>query len=208
MAGWIPDEVTLRNGDRVLVRTIRPDDSAGLLALHARLSRDSIYRRYFSARPRLTPVEVRRFTVIEQDWRFALVATRPAGDLLAVARYEGRAGERHAEVALIVDDAVQRGGLGGVLLRRLVDVATLRGLGALVAEVLPGNAAMLRLLGALRVPRDTRHGDGVVTVTLDLTAVDLAGERERIAAGHVAHAESIRAGSARRGAVVPARAPD
>jgi hypothetical protein len=43
------DEVRLRDGTRLVVRPIAPADAGALVALHARLSADTIYRRYFGA---------------------------------------------------------------------------------------------------------------------------------------------------------------
>src|SRR5688500_7207263 len=97
-----PDEVVLPDGSRLDVRPIRPDDASALVALHTRLSADTIYRRYFGARPHLAPADVERFTRVDGRVRFALVAVR-GPDLVSVARYEGRPGERTAELAVVVD---------------------------------------------------------------------------------------------------------
>src|SRR3954462_474065 len=110
-----PDEALLPDGTPVLVRPITPDDADALVALHARLSADSIYRRYFGARPHLAPADVDRFTRVDGRARFALVAMR-GGDLVAVARYEGRPRERSAELAVVVDDLLQHQGVGRLLL--------------------------------------------------------------------------------------------
>jgi hypothetical protein len=69
-----PDEVLLRDGTRLLIRPIGPADASALVALHARLSADTIYRRYFGARPHLSPADVDRFTRVDGRTRFALVA--------------------------------------------------------------------------------------------------------------------------------------
>src|SRR3954454_21209785 len=97
------DEVLLRDGIRLVVRPIRPEDADALVALHARLSADTIYRRYFGARPHLSPADVDRFTRVDGRARFALVAMRGPGvpgelppAMVGVARYEGRAGRRSA----------------------------------------------------------------------------------------------------------------
>ncbi len=51
------------------MRPIRPEDAPALVALHARLSADTIYRRYFGARPHLSPTVVDRFTRVDEHWR-------------------------------------------------------------------------------------------------------------------------------------------
>jgi GNAT superfamily N-acetyltransferase len=181
------DEIALPDGTGVLVRPIRPADAEALIALHARLSADTIYRRYFSARPHLAPADVDRFTRVDGRVRFALVAIR-GSDLVAVARYEGRPGEPSAELAVVVDDALQHQGLGRLLLERLLDVAREAGLGELAADVLVGNAAMLSLLRRLDLPLRTRSDGQTVTVHVDLSGPKPPAERRERARRHLAHA--------------------
>ncbi len=184
------DEFRTRDGSRLVVRPISPVDAAALVALHARLSADTIYRRYFGARPHLSPADVDRFTRIDEDWRFALVAVREPGDLVAVARYEGSPGSRSAEIAVVVDDALQHQGVGRALLERLVDVAAECGLDALVADVLSANSPMLRLLVALGLPARTVRDGTTNTVTVDLTGRALSDEQRARARAHVAAARA------------------
>jgi len=48
-------EATLSDGTPVHIRPIRPDDEPRILAFHSRLSRDTRYHRFFSAKQRLPP---------------------------------------------------------------------------------------------------------------------------------------------------------
>jgi GNAT superfamily N-acetyltransferase len=185
-----PDEVLLRDGTRLLVRPIGPADASALVALHARLSADTIYRRYFGARPHLSPADVDRFTRVDGRTRFALVALL-GRDLVAVARYEGRPAERSAELAVVVDDALHRLGVGRLMLERLVDIAGEAGLDELAADVLAGNAAMLSLLRTLGLPW-RRVSDGeTVTVLIDLASSAPSAERTERARQHLARAEAM-----------------
>jgi GNAT superfamily N-acetyltransferase len=193
MPGRIVDEAELHDGERILIRPIGPADGQQLAALHARLTPDSIYRRYFGVKPRLSPAEIGRFTSVEEKWRFALVGVRSSGPLVGVARYEGSAGSTGAEIALVVDDALHHQGLGTLLLRRLIDVALVNGMTSLDAIVLTSNQPMLALLRTLPVPTTSVHEAGAVMVTLDLTHLELPADRSRIAAAHVAEAAAIRA---------------
>ena len=190
------DELELRGGERIAVRPIRLADSDQLASLHARLSPDSVYRRYFGVKSVLSPAELQRFTNIAEEWRFALVGVRTTGELAGVARYEGQAGHADAEIALIVDDALHHLGLGSRLLQRLVDVAVLSGLTSLTAIVLASNMPMLHLLRALPVPSTSAWDSGDIEVRLQLTGLELPADRARVAAAHVAEAAAIRAGLA------------
>jgi len=192
----IIDELELRDGERVLVRPVRLADGDQLAGLHARLSQDSIYRRYFGFKPALTPAEILRFTGIAEEWRFALVGVRSTGQLAGVARYEGQAGRTDAEIALIVDDALHHLGLGKLLLQRLVDVAVMSGMTSLTAVVLSSNRPMLHLLRALNVPSTSARDSDSIEVRLQLAGLELPADRSRVAAAHVAEAAAIRAGLA------------
>ena len=196
VAAPIIDELELRDGERVLVRPIRLADGEQLAGMHARLSKDSIYRRYFGFKSALSPAEIQRFTGIAEEWRFALVGVRSTGQLAGVARYEGQAGRTDAEIALIVDDALHHLGLGKLLLRRLVDVAVMSGMTSLTAVVLPSNIPMLHLLKALDVPSASARDSGSIEVRLQLADLELPADRSRVAAAHVAEAAAIRAGFA------------
>jgi GNAT superfamily N-acetyltransferase len=189
----IGDELELRGGERIGVRPIRLADAEQLAALHARLSKDSIYRRYFGFKSVLSPAEIQRFTGIADEWRFALVGVRDTGRLAGVARYEGQAGRTDAEIALIVDDALHHLGLGSRLLQRLVDVAVVSGMTSLTAVVLASNMPMLHLLQALPVPSTLARDSGEIEVRMHLAGLELPAGRSRIAAAHVAEAAAIRA---------------
>ena len=181
------DELRLRDGERLLVRPIRPGDAGALVAMHARLSKDTIYRRYFGARPRLSPAEVDRFTRLPEPWRFALVAVREPDELVAVARYEGTERGHTAEIAIVVDDAVQRQGVGRALFSRLAEVARANGLTALVADVLDDNRSMLASCCARPgCPPAPSAEPGARTVFVDLTALTLTDDAAARAGSHIA----------------------
>jgi RimJ/RimL family protein N-acetyltransferase len=74
---------------------------------------------------------------IEEDGRPAIV-----GGARYVAVNPGQ-----AEVAFMVVDACQGRGIGAILTRHLVDLARAAGLKELIAEVLPENTAMRKVLG-------------------------------------------------------------
>jgi len=106
-------------------------------------------------------------------------------DLVAVARYEGLPGERSAELAVVVDDALQHQGVGRLMLERLVDVAREAGLDTIQADVLAGNTAMLGLLRALGLPRRSVSDGDTVTVLVDLSGSAPTDERRERALAHL-----------------------
>ena len=105
----------LSDGGTVHVRPVRPSDADALVAMHARLSPESIYFRFFSPKPRLTDKEIERFTTVDFYDRVALVAML-GDDMVAVARFDRWQQEDEAEVAFTVDDAHHGRGFATVML--------------------------------------------------------------------------------------------
>lgn len=160
-------EVELRDGTRVWVRPIRPDDAPRLVSLYDRLSQDSRYHRFFSVMRRLPPDWARLLANVDHVRRFALVAEAPgdAETLIAVARYEATADPGTAEVAFAVQDAWQDRGLGTILFRALLEAARDRGITRFCAYVLGDNRRMLDLIGRLGNVERRVFGQGVLELT-------------------------------------------
>src|ERR1700722_9306973 len=125
----LPRDLTLR------VRPIRPDDALRLTDFHQRLSARSVYRRYLFAHPRLSDLEVDRFTHVDYVDRLAFVV-EDTEQLIGVGRYERSPGTTEAEVAFVVADDYQHHGIGTILLERLADAAWRCGITAVVAAPL------------------------------------------------------------------------
>ena len=178
-------DVVLADGATTQVRPIRPEDAARLTAFHARQSPQSIYYRFFSARPRLSDRDLERFTNVDYVDRFALVALR-AGEIIGVARYDRWRHRSDAEVAFFVDDANHGRGLATVLLEHLAARAREVGLTAFTASVLPENRRMIGVFTQAGFETTTSFADGVVEVRLGLRPTPEAqaaiDERARAAA--------------------------
>jgi GNAT superfamily N-acetyltransferase len=166
-------EVTLRDGGRLSIRPVRPDDAERLIALHARLSRHTAYQRFFTIMRRLPPDWARLLATVDYVRRLALVATAeatPTADIVAVARYEPTAEPAIAEVAFVVQDGWQGRGLGTILLRLLLDAARARGIAGFRAFVLADNTRMLDLISRFTEIRERRLEQGVVELAFTDTA--------------------------------------
>jgi acetyl coenzyme A synthetase (ADP forming)-like protein len=187
-AHWESD-VVLLDGGTVHVRPMRPDDGEALVAFHERLSEDTVYSRFFSAKPRLSAAEVEHFTHVDHNARVALVAE--LGDqIVAVARYDRTKEEREAEVAFVVADEHQGRGIATVLLEHLAAAARERGITRFVAETLIGNRRMLDVFRTAGFDEAARYDEGVVHVDLAIEPTERARaaieERE-----HRAEARSV-----------------
>ena len=134
--------ITLADGQIVHLRPIHPGDAGALVAFHARLSSDSVYRRYFSFHPELSETEVTWLTTVDYADRLALVV-EIGDDLVAVGRYDRLPGTATAEVAFLVADDFQHRGLGMLLLQNLATAARRQGITTFVAETQASNRDMM-----------------------------------------------------------------
>ena len=167
----VPHLITLRSGQRALVRAIRPDDAPGLAEAFEQLSETSRYRRFFSVKPHLSEQSLAYFTNVDHHDHEALIAVAPdSGRLVGVARFIRDPREPdQAEVAVTVIDSWQRRGLGTVLLRELAWRAAEEGIRHFTAEILADNRPMLTLAHRLGRAETTRDGT-TVSARIDLPA--------------------------------------
>ncbi|MDQ3189570.1 MAG: GNAT family N-acetyltransferase [Pseudomonadota bacterium] len=140
----------LRDGTRMCVRRIVPEDAVMEMAFITGLSPESRYRRFFSTMPHVTPEMVKRFTQIDDAHEMALVAIHDEGKqteaIVGVARYVREADASSAEFAVVVADEWQARGLATRLLERLIGCARTSGISQLHGPVLASNAPMLELM--------------------------------------------------------------
>lgn len=163
-------DMTLKNGETLRIRPIRPDDEPRLVALYDRLSRRTAYQRFFTVMRQLPTDWIHFFANVDYRRRLALVAEREtvAGvELVGVGRYEPSDGEATAEVAFVLQDGYQGQGLGQVLLDDIVRAGTERGVKRFRAEVLGENHRMLRLLAHRTRILERTVEQGVVSVLFE-----------------------------------------
>jgi acyl-CoA synthetase (NDP forming)/GNAT superfamily N-acetyltransferase len=160
-------DVLLSDGGTVHVRPIRGDDAERIAALHHRLSAETVYLRFFTPLPSLSPGMLERFVHVDYTDRLALVAEL-GPDILAVARYDRLPGQDAAEVAFVVDDAHQGRGIGILLLEHLAAAAAERGIRRFVAETLPTNDKMLSVFHAAGFGEHRHFAEGVVQVSFPI----------------------------------------
>jgi GNAT superfamily N-acetyltransferase len=131
-----------RDGAIVHLRPIRSDDGDRLTEFHEGLSTQSVYRRFFFVHPKLSAVEIEKFTHVDYRDRLALVATDD-DRLIAVGRYERIPGTQEAEVAFVVADEFQHRGIATLLLEHLAAAALDHGITTFAAETLAENRDMI-----------------------------------------------------------------
>lgn len=161
---------TLRDGRRVQIRALSRGDQAELLAALGRSSAASLYRRFFAAKREFSDQEIEFFLNADFTDHIALVAVLPRNGqdvIVGGGRYiVVRPGS--AELAFMVEDDCQGLGIGSVLMRHLIALARQAGLRELVAEVLPENLPMLKVLERSGLALERKSEDGVLHVRVSL----------------------------------------
>ncbi|HZM33140.1 MAG TPA: bifunctional acetate--CoA ligase family protein/GNAT family N-acetyltransferase [Burkholderiales bacterium] len=158
----LEEELALRDGTRLRVRPMRPEDGELERRFFDGLSERSRYQRFMQYLPRLPEPMLARFTQLDYDRELALVCVA-GSEFVAVGRYAPNADGITAEFALVVADAWQGKGLGRALLERLCRYAREAGYQALYGHILHANRDMLDLAARLGFVEHART-DAEVTV--------------------------------------------
>lgn len=133
--------VRLRDGLRVRLRAIEPEDKPLLMGAFDRLGEQSRYRRFFVTQYELTPEMLGYLTEVDHTDHEAIIAIdQVTGLALGVARYiRSRDDPEGADIAIAVVDDWQRKGLGRALLTDLTRRARQEGVRQFVALIQFGN---------------------------------------------------------------------
>lgn len=154
-----------------VIRPIEPGDKERLVNGLARLSAESIRKRFLAAKPRFTKAELRYLTEVDGRNHIALVALLD-DELVAVARcvrLPDRPGT--AEMAIVVGDPWQGQGIGRALALALADAAVAVGIRRFAATMLGDNEAARRLMRTFsRRLDEARVAGGLREIVVELAA--------------------------------------
>ena len=186
----LPRDHVLPDGTTLRIREIGPDDKPLLLAMWTRTSAESRRARFLGPFD-LNESNVHRFTDLDPDLQFAVVAIRGRGErarMVGVARYERDPDQREsAEFAALVEDAWQGRGVGTALLREVALASHERRITQLTGDILADNVRMLNLVRELGLEYRSGYDEGGIVrsdleVTLTDRFLDVVEETEREAA--------------------------
>jgi acetyltransferase len=145
-----PDEYArrgrLKDGSPVTLRSVRPEDEAGWHELIAGASADSLRFRFRSLFKKSTHQMAAQYCFIDYEREIGIVAevsADGAGALVGAAHLIADMDHHTGEFAILVADAWQGKGLGGLLLDYCLELARRWGLKRVVAETHPQNRPML-----------------------------------------------------------------
>ena len=165
---------SLPDGTRILLRPIEAGDKARLSVALARLSQETIRRRFLAAKPNFSAAELRYLTEVDGHNHLALAAflAEDSDTIVGVARCV-RLPDRPetAEFAIVVGDPLQGRGLGTLLARELAAAARAAGIRRFAATMLGDNDAVRHLMGTIAAHLELDRIDGGLReVVIDLAA--------------------------------------
>lgn len=148
----LEETVTLPDGQRLLLRPIRPEDEPAVHDLFRRLSPEEIRFRFLHTMKVLSHDLAARLTQIDYDRQMALVlaegGSQEAPTLCGGVRISADPDNTAAEFAILLRGDMTGMGLGPMLMRKIIDYARSRGIGEIYGEVLAENRTMRRLCEA------------------------------------------------------------
>jgi acetyltransferase len=165
---------SLRNGQEVLLRPIKPEDEPLWLEMFKSFSEESIRYRFFQIL-KDTPHEVRvRYCNIDYDREIAIVpelVENGQRKILGVTRISIEPNGKSGEMAFITSDQWQGFGLGTKMIDYVLDIAKEKGVENVYAIMLPDNHRALSLTKKMGYKHEYLS-DGTVKGSLDLKNED------------------------------------
>lgn len=158
------------DGNRLLLRPIRPEDQPAHQTFISKLTQDDLHVRFFSMIRELPQSQMARLTQIDYDREMAFIATNagPKPETLGVVRVVADPDNIVAEFAIIVRSDWKGRGLGRALLEKIVNYCRDRGTKEIVGDILAGNRAMINLAQELGFQVRQAHEPELVRATLEL----------------------------------------
>ena len=170
------EETVQWQGQRLLLRPIRPEDEALHMEFLQNLAPQDVRMRVFYSKRSMERSELARLVQIDYAREMVFIAVASAADgqpqTLGVVRAMTDPDNVSAEFGVIVRSELKGGGLGLLLMRKLIAYLRTQGTSRLVATVLNENDRMLKLaseLGFKNDPLGSQDDDSTRSIVLALT---------------------------------------
>ncbi|TDG07296.1 GNAT family N-acetyltransferase [Paraburkholderia guartelaensis] len=160
------------HGERLTIRPIRPEDEDMHRMFVESMTPDDLRLRFFSAVRSFDHTQLARMTQIDYDREMALIAVVHGEDgqprTLGVVRAVADPDNETAEFAVAILSTLKRGGLGRLLMSRIIEYVRSRGTHWLLGEALRENAPMIGLARACGFTVTPTEDPGVVGFRMPL----------------------------------------
>ena len=172
LARWT-SQSSARNGVRLCIRPLQPDDREREIEFINSLSERTRYFRLMTPLKFLPPHLLDRLMDIDYDRRMAFVATTEEDGwqrFIGIARYGETDRPGCVELGITVTDQWQRHGIARLLVEELTRFARWRGIECFEGIVLHDNFAMIELAKSLGFHATHDYAQQVVVITRTLNS--------------------------------------
>lgn len=167
----LEERVTLRDNSVVMLRPILPEDEPQHAEFIHNVSKEDLYKRFFSDVGEFNHEALANFTQIDYDREMAFVAVDNndgEGKIIGVSRALINPENTDAEFAILIRSDLKGNGLGKILLQKVIDYCRLKGTIQISGMTMPTNRGMLTLAQKLGFEVDIHFEDGTADMVLVL----------------------------------------
>ena len=142
--------LTLKDGWRVFVRPVRPDDEPLYQDFFKHVTQEDLRLRFFARVKDFSHAFIVRLTQLDYSRAIAFAALDEAtGALMGVVRLHTDANHHEGEYAILLRSDLKGRGLGWALMQMMIDYARADGLAEVRGQILRENTTMLAMCAAL-----------------------------------------------------------
>jgi acetyltransferase len=157
--------IEVKEGWRVYVRPIRPEDEPQLHAFLRRVTPQDLRLRFFAPMKEFTHEFIARLTQLDYARAMAFVAFDEAThDMLGVVRIHSDSIYQNGEYAILLRSDLKGKGLGWALMQLMIEYAKSEGLKMISGDVLSENTVMLEMCRHLGFEIKTDPADATICV--------------------------------------------
>jgi len=166
----LEQRLTLRDGEKVLIRPLKPDDAALYPDFLAEVTAEDLRMRFFLPMREVRPELIDKLIHYDPEHAMAFIAiAEPSGDMLGVVRLHDDPDGDGGEFAILVRSHLKGHGLGWFMMKHMIAFAQEKGLDTVHGQVLDENSTMLQMCSELgfHISDDPdEHAMKVVTLEL------------------------------------------
>jgi acetyltransferase len=167
---------TMANGEKVLLRPIRPEDEPKHYEFVSRLTSEDIRFRFFGLVKELPHDQMARLTQIDYEREMAFIARADLDkdkeeETLGVVRTVTDADNERTEFSIVVRSDLKGSGLGVAMLEKMIRYSRARGTREMIGQVLKDNTRMLHFCENLGFRRERMVEEDVYELVLELQEV-------------------------------------
>ena len=146
----LEQRVTLRDGETVLIRPLKPDDASLYPDFLSEVTAKDLRLRFFAAMSEIRPELLDELIHYDAERAIAFAAiAEPSGRLLGVVRLHNDPDGAGAEFAIAVRSDFKGRGLGWLMMKHMIAYAQSKKLQTVHGQVLAENATMLHMCSEL-----------------------------------------------------------